>query len=215
VIEAGDSRLVLGSSDSTLGRRRLLSGIALLALGACGGRSGTQHVNLPAPSERNAVGPGDVFSMEIVGEKELPKDYQVAADGSVDVPYVHSIQVAGLEAPEVAEVIRERLKQLKILTDPSVIVQVKEYRSRRITIIGQVSKPGSFPFTSGMTLIQAISVAGGLTALADTDRVNLTRKSDNGRTYTALVAVGAMMEGKAPDVPLQSGDQIFVHERIF
>ncbi len=208
-------------SDSSLAlalvfeRRRLLSVSLGLLLAACGGTSGTPHVNLPPPTERNAVGPGDILIVEIVGEKDLPKDYQIAADGSVDIPYIHSVQVAGLEASEVAELIRERLIAAKILMDPSVIVQVKEYRSRRITVIGQVAKPGSFPFTQGMTLIHALSVAGGLTPLADTDRVNITRKTDQGKTYSALVAIGAMMEGKAPDVPLQSGDQIFVHERLF
>lgn len=201
--------------SSHIARRRLLIVTLSSLLAACGGKSGTPQVNLPPPTERNAVGPGDILLVEIVGEKDLPKDYQIAADGSVDIPYIHSIQAAGLEASEVAEVIRERLIANKILMDPSVIVQVKEYRSRRITVIGQVSHPGSFPFTQGLTLIQALSLAGGLTPLADTDRVSVTRKSDNGKTYSALVSIGAMMEGRAPDVPLQSGDQIFVRERLF
>jgi protein involved in polysaccharide export with SLBB domain len=66
-----------------------------------------------------------------------------------------------------------------------------------------------------MTLIQAISMAGGLTALADSDRVNLTRKADNGKVYTAVLSIGVVMEGRSPDIPLQSGDQIYVHERLF
>ncbi len=172
-------------------------------------------MNLPPPSESSVLGPGDVFTLEIVGEKDLPKEYQVAADGTVDVPYIHTIRVAGLEAPEVARLVRKRLMEEKFLDDPSVIVQVKDYNSRRVTLLGQVAKPGSFPFTTGLTLIQAVSLAGGLTAIADADRVNVTRKGGDGRSYTAVVSVEAITEGESPDIPLQAGDQIFVHERMF
>lgn len=172
-------------------------------------------MNLPPPSESSVLGPGDVFTLEIVGEKDLPKEYQVAADGTVDVPYIHTIRVAGLEAPEVARLVRKRLMEEKFLDDPSVIVQVKDYNSRRVTLLGQVAKPGSFPFTTSLTLIQAVSLAGGLTAIADADRVNVTRKGGDGRSYTAVVSVEAITEGESPDIPLQAGDQIFVHERMF
>lgn len=188
---------------------------ALTSLLACGRNHANQRVNLPPPSERTVVGAGDVFTMEIVGEKDLPKEYQISADGSVDIPYIHTIKVSGLEAPEVARLIRQRLMDQKILSDPSVIVQVKEYHSRRITLLGQVAKPGSFPFTPGMTLIQAVSLAGGFTSISDTDRVNITRKADSGRTFTAVLSIGTIMEGKSADVPLQAGDQIYVHERLF
>jgi polysaccharide export outer membrane protein len=195
---------------------RVLCALLLtLAAVSCSRNRAGQKVNLPPPSERTVVGPGDVFTMEIVGEKDLPKEYQISADGTVDIPYIHTISVAGLEAPEVARLIRDRMVEQKILSDPSVIVQVKEYHSRRITLLGQVAKPGAFPFTPGMTLIQAVSLAGGFTAISDTDRVNITRKANNGRTYTAILSIGVIMEGKAADVPLQAGDQIYVHERLF
>jgi protein involved in polysaccharide export with SLBB domain len=189
--------------------------LAVMSLLGCGRNHANQRVNLPPPSERSFVGPGDVFTMEIVGERDLPKEYQISAEGTVALPYIHTVRVAGLEAPEVARVIRQRLIDSKILTDPSVIVQVKAYNSRRITMLGQVAKPGSFAYTPGMTLIQAVSMAGGFTSISDTDRVNITRKTDSGRTFTAVLSVGTIMEGRSADVPLQAGDQIYVHERLF
>jgi protein involved in polysaccharide export with SLBB domain len=195
--------------------RRAVCVLALASAIACGRNHSGQRVNLPPPSERTVVGPGDVFFMEIVGEKELPKEYQISADGSVDIPYIHTIKVAGLEAPEVARLVRQRLMDRKILSDPSVIVQVRVYNSRRITMLGQIAKPGSFAYTPGMTLIQAVSMAGGFTSISDTDRVNITRKTDSGRTFTAVLSVGTIMEGRSADVPLQAGDQIYVHERLF
>jgi polysaccharide export outer membrane protein len=181
----------------------------------CRSRGGVQHVDLPPPTERGLLGAGDVFTMQIVGEKDLPTDYQVAADGTVGLPFVGTIKVLGLEAPEVARVIRNLLIERKILDDPSVIVQVKEFHSRRITLLGQISKPGSYPFTPGLTLLQVLSQAGGLTAIADEDRVNITRKGEKGKTRTAVVSAGYVMQGSSPDIPLQAGDQIYVHERLF
>lgn len=187
---------------------------ALLAV-ACGGSHAGQRVNLPAPSERTLVGPGDVLTIEIVGEKELPREYQVASDGSVDVPYVHAVKVAGLDPHEIVGLLRKALIDAKVLTDPSVIVSVKEYHSQRVTLLGQVAKPGSYPFTAGLTLIQAVSLAGGLTAIADADKVTVTRKADNGKTYTAVLSAAPIMIGRAADIPLQAGDQIYVGERLF
>lgn len=152
--------------------------------------------------------------MEIVGEKELPREYQIASDGSVDLPYVQTVQVAGLEPQEISRLVRKLLMEKQILSDPSVVVQVKEYNSRRVTVLGQVAKPGTFPYTTGLTLIQALSQAGGLTGIANLDKVNLTRRTAGG-TRTVVIAISTIMEGRAPDIPLQSGDRIFVHERLF
>jgi len=95
-----------------------------------------------------------------------------------------------------------------------VIVSVKEYNSKRVTVLGEVRKPGSFPLTTGMTLVQAISDAGGLSAIANGDRVNLTRK-DKGSATTVVISFDSITSGKSPDIPLQAGDQIFVNERVF
>jgi polysaccharide biosynthesis/export protein VpsN len=182
---------------------------------ACGASTPVRAPALAAPTERNVLAPGDVFTLEIAGEKDLPREYQVASDGTVDFPYLHTIHVADLEAQEVARLVRERLIEAKVLLDPSVVVQFREFASRHVTLLGQVAKPGSFQLVPGMSLIQAISQAGGLTAVANSDHVNLTRKTAKGQQQTVIVSVDAITEGKAPDIPLQAGDQIYVHERLF
>jgi polysaccharide export outer membrane protein len=189
--------------------------VLVLAFGlACGPKADNSRVKLPDPVESTTLGPGDVFTLDMVGEKDLPRDFQVASDGTVDFPYVHRVKVQGLEPQEVARVVRERLIELRILVDPSIIVSVKEYNSKRVTVLGQVQKPGSFPLTPGMTLVQAISNAGGLNAIGNGDRVNLTRRNQQGST-TVVLSLDAITEGRSPDLPLQAGDQIFVHERVF
>jgi len=184
-------------------------------LSGCGPGPAPAHPNLPPPTDRGVLGPGDIFTVEVVGEKDLPREYQIARDGTVELPYVHTLKVSGLEPPQVARLIRQRLIEAKVLTDPSVMVQVKEYNSRRITLLGQVAKPGSFPFSPGLTFVGAISLAGGLTGLARSDRVTLTRQLDDGGARSVEVNADSIIEGRAPDIPLQAGDRIFVHERLF
>src|SRR4051812_20096037 len=104
---------------------------AVVLVTACAGRP-KSRINLPPPTESTTVGAGDVFSMTIVGEDKLPKEFRVAPDGSVDLPYIHRVQVSGLEPQEIADVIRKKLVEGQILRDPSVAVDVKEYNSKRV-----------------------------------------------------------------------------------
>ncbi len=204
---------------SHLFRRSLRRGAALVVafvmLAGCGPAVDNSRLDLGTPKQSTTLGPDDVFSLRIVGEKDLPEEFQVAVDGSVDLPYVHRLSVAGLEVHEVATLVRQRLIDEQILKDPSVIVSIKEYRSKKITVLGQVQKPGSFPLTAGMTLLQAISQAGGLTSIARTKSVNLTRKGKQGTAKTVAVSVESITDGKSPDIPLQSGDVLYIGERIF
>ena len=203
-------------SPPRLGRRRLLGlGVALLVgpLG-CGGSKRNADSKLPAPVQSTSLGPGDVFRLQIVGEENLPEEYQVASDGSVFVPYVQRQTVAGLEPQEVAALVRKQLIEKQILTDPTVIVSVKEYQSKRVTLLGQVQSPGSFPLTPGLTLLEAISLAGGFTAIANKDRISITRKVEKG-TVTEVVSADEIIEGESPNIPLQAGDSINVQERVF
>ena len=187
--------------------------VAAVALLGCAGRP-KSRINLPPPVESTTMGAGDVFILTIVGEDKLPKEYRVSPDGSVDFPYIHRQQLSGLEPQQVVDLVRKKLMDADILRDPSVAIDVKEYNSKRVVVLGQVQKPGSFPLTPGFTLIQAISTAGGFNAIANRDRINLTRKTA-GQTRTIVLSVDAITDGSLPDIPLQAGDTIFVGERIF
>jgi protein involved in polysaccharide export with SLBB domain len=195
-------------------RQTLFSLLVLLStMAGCAGRPKTR-VNLPPPVESTTIGAGDVFVLTVVGEDKLPKEFRVSPDGSVDFPYIHRQQVAGLEPQAVVDLVRTKLIAADILRDPSVAIDVKEYNSKRVVVLGQVQKPGSFPLTPGFTLIQAVSMAGGFNNIANRDHVTLTRKMGD-QTRTLVLSVDAITDGSLPDIPLQSGDTIFVGERIF
>jgi len=186
-----------------------LAGALAFAAG-CGGAA-PRPLALPPPVELTTLGTGDVFELHVVGEDKLPTSFTVAPDGTVDLPYVARVRVAGLEPQEVADVLRARLIEEQILRRPSVSVSVKEYNSKRVEVLGEVQKPGSLPLQPGMTLLRALSLSGGLNSLADRDRVTIRRRSPRG-TLAAVVSVKDIVENRVPDPMLQAGDSIHVDQ---
>lgn len=170
--------------------------------------------NLPRALPSTTVGPGDVFEVHVVGEPGLPKEFRVSPDGTIDFPYVKRLVVANMEPQDIASLVRAKLMEAKVLTDPQVSVAVKQYNSKKVAVIGQVSKPGSIPFTESLRLVDAISQAGWFTPLAQSNGVILTRQVGNG-SVTVIVSVDAITDGKQPDILLQAGDTIKVGERVF
>jgi polysaccharide export outer membrane protein len=99
----------------------LVIGIGLLC---CCSRPHSGAPHLPAPTQSTVVGPGDVFEVSVNGEKDLPKEYRVQPDGTVDFPYVDRITVAGLEPQQIEDLIKQQLVDKKILVDPQVTLVV-------------------------------------------------------------------------------------------
>ena len=161
------------------GMRQTKSALLSVVLGAaligCPGPRGAQTIPPPSTND-TTVGSGDVFDVRVYGEEELSGTYRVGPDGSIDFPLVGAVQVVGLEPSAVAETLRTRLVEGQFLVDPHVSVFVQEYASKRVSVVGEVSRPGTFSVTTGMTLVQAISLAGGFTEMADRDGTTLTRQ---------------------------------------
>jgi polysaccharide export outer membrane protein len=160
------------------------------------------------------MGVGDVFELRIVGEEKLPTTFTIARDGTADLPYLKRMKVEGLEPQEVAELVRAKLMAGQILTDPSVSVSIKEYNSKRVVVLGEVQKPGSLPIEPGMTLLRALSMAGGFNSLANKSKVTLRRKVE-GKVRVVVISVEDIMSNAVPDVPLQAGDSVNVEQRVF
>jgi protein involved in polysaccharide export with SLBB domain len=96
-----------------------------------------------------------------------------------------------------------------------VTLVVKQYNSKKVSVIGAVTKPGSLSWSEGMKLVEAISLSGGFTPLADADHVRITRTVSPGKTVTSTVSVDDITDGKMPDLPLQAGDTIKIEQRVF
>lgn len=190
--------------------------LALLALGpACAGRrpplsTPVQAVEL-APDER--LGIDDVFEVRVFGEQDLSDTYRVAADGTIDYPFVGRISVIGMRSGDVQELIATKLKN-GYLKNPQVSLMVREWNSRKVSVIGQVQKPGSVAYFPNMTIVDAIAAAGGFTGIASKNAVTL-RRENKGAVESRNCPVADISEGKAPNVILRPGDILVVEERLF
>lgn len=194
-----------------------LAAVALAAvLGAASGCGGSHATTtLPSvPAKISNLGPGDTFEVNVYGEEDLSGKHRVAEDGSINFPLVGRLEVAGRGPAEIAEAIRAALQDRKLLRDPHVSVFLLEQTSAQISVMGAVAKPGSYQLTRGMTIVQAISLAGGLTPIARGNDTIVTRKMD-GQLQRFKVPVESISEGRANDFPLEAGDIVFVPERIF
>jgi polysaccharide export outer membrane protein len=201
-------------------RLNLVRAAAIAILGshlgvlACAGRADNTKVRLSVPEENVTVGGGDVFQLKIVGEREISDDYVIAPDGTVDLPYVHRIKVEGLNAHQLADFIRDKFKEAKILNDANVIVRIKELNSRAISVLGEVRRPGKYKYVNGLTFVELITMTGGFNSIAARGQVQLIRTTEKGQ-QSVMLDGDAIIEGSSPDIPLQAGDRIYVHERIF
>ena len=168
---------------------------------------------ITAPPD-TTLGPTDVFDIRVFEEDELSSTFRVASDGSIDFPLLGNIHVAGKTPTEVAEIVENGLREEQYLKKPQVSVFVKEYNSKKVSVFGQVKKPGTFPYQDGMSVVEAISIAGGFTSMSRGNETTVIRVID-GKKKRFLVQVELIGQGKVPNFILQSGDIVFVPERIF
>ena len=197
---------------------RLLLSTSLLLLtfasSACSKR-GVQATEVPPPAlDDTTLGPGDALTVRVYGEEEMTGNHQVAPDGTINFPLLGAVQVNGLEPTEVAEKIQTELRERDLMRNPHVSVYVDEYASKRVSVVGAVANPGTFPLEPGMTVVQAISMAGGFSSLADRDGTVVTRRIDK-EIIRYRVPVLRVSKGQAEDIEVAAGDIIFVPERLF
>lgn len=159
------------------------------------------------------VGAGDVLEITLLAEEGLPTKFRIEADGTIDYPYIHQVKVEGLTPPEIGRKIAKKLGK-GYYRNPQVHVLVTEYKSKKITVFGQIKKAGVFPYTDNMDIIEAVTAAGGFSAKADKNSTTVTRIV-NGRKHRIRVPVRDIGEGKRQNFMLKPGDVIFVPERLF
>ena len=193
-------------------RRTVLVFTALVVLTTPGCDRPAEQVVLPPSAARDAedLGPGDVLEVRVAQEEKLTGTYQVAEDGSIRLPWIGKVKVAGRLPADVALDIETRLAD-GWLRQPDVTVLVAERQNREVAVLGQVKEPGSYPYKERLTLMQAISLAGGMNPLAQTRKVKLIRETDQGR-QTFEIDVDQILDSRTADLTLEPGDIVFVPE---
>ena len=185
-----------------LRRRDLLQIVVPAVLASCAPGSDIPLLS-PAHPEFYQLGVDDEIRVITYGEEQLSHDYRVGDDGNIAVPLLGPVRAAGLTTGQLGTAIATELRERKLLREPSVSVQVTIYRP--IFVLGEVAKPGQYPFQPGMTMLTAATVAGGFTYRAVQAYAFVVRL-DNHKTIQGRLLPGDF---------LKPGDVIKFYERVF
>lgn len=179
----------------------LILGCCLL-LGACAPGRDLPDLPRTVPGAYR-LGPGDAVRLITFGEDNLTGEFRVSDSGMIALPLVGLLHAAGLSPDELGVRVGQALVKANLLRAPSVSVEIIAYRP--IFVLGEVSKPGQYPYQPGMTVVTAAAVAGGFTYRAVNDYAAVVRTQD-----------GVATEGKVTrQTFVQPGDVITIFERRF
>lgn len=189
---------------------RALQLFLLLLFVACDAAQTPTSLPPAASPENKTLGPGDVIEVRVRDQDDISGPYEVGDDGTVRFPWIGVVEVRGKTGSEIAAKIEEQLAA-GWLKQPQVTVRVTERQNREVSVLGQVKEAGSYPYKPGLTIMQAISLAGGMNPLASPRKVKLIRETEKGR-QTFEIDVTKILDSRAQDFGLEPGDIVFVPE---
>jgi polysaccharide export outer membrane protein len=143
------------------------------------------------------LGVGDKLRVTVFGEKDLSGDFDVNDQGLVALPLIGTVRVAGETVQQAETLITQRYGK-DYLVNPRVTVEVLNYRP--FYILGEVQKPGSYPYVNGLTVLNAVALAGGYTARANKSHIVVRRAADPG-TEQPIGEDGGVLPGDVVRVP--------------
>ena len=152
-------------------------------------------------AENYKLGAGDVIVIQVFGEDELKLETQLTDSGTVNYPFLGTIKVVGMSIKELEQHVYNGLKP-DYFVEPNVFVGIVQYRP--FYIHGEVKKPGGYPYQPGMTVNQAIALAGGLTERASKEKIEISREGDKNNTQTGTL-----------NTKISAGYTITIEQRFF
>ncbi|VVT00086.1 Polysaccharide export periplasmic protein [Sphingomonas sp. EC-HK361] len=166
--------------------------LALMLLSACVGQTPVPGGGPPPAADALKLASGDKLKITTYGEPTLTGEFQVTPAGTVAFPLIGDMQAAGLDPAAFARSLEAKLGGGYLL-NPKVAVEVLNYRP--IYVLGEVQKPGEYPFTPGLTVRGAIAKADGYTYRANQNKVFVKRAGEAGETEYPMTADFAIMPG--------------------
>jgi polysaccharide export outer membrane protein len=161
------------------------------------------------PPEGYVIGVDDVLSIIFWRDKDLTTDAVVRPDGKISLPLLNDVAVAGLTPEQARDRILERARTF--IEEPSATIVVKQINSLKVFITGQVAKPGAYPLTSRMTVMQLIALAGGLEEYASGKNI-LVMRTERGRPIAYRFNYQEVLDRRnlPQNIELRPGDTIVV-----
>ena len=163
----------------------------------------------PAVPASYKIGPGDVLRISVWKEEGMEQEVLVKPDGGITFPLAGDLQASGLTTQELTAELKLKLK--RYMPNPVVTVSVLQAVSNKIYVVGKVTRPGEYQATHYMDVLQALSLAGGLTPYADSDEIKIIRRK-NGAKQIFEFDYNKVISGKKLEmnILLQAGDTIAV-----
>jgi polysaccharide biosynthesis/export protein len=154
--------------------------------------------------------PGDVVSISVWKEQDLATDVMIRPDGGLSFPLAGDVVAAGHSVNDVRDTIAERLK--RFIPDPVVTVAVKAIGGNHVYVIGKVFRPGEYPFSRPLDVMQALSLAGGATPYAQVNDIVILRRDNAKGQHVLRFRYSDIARGRSLDqnVVLNSGDTVIV-----
>jgi len=166
--------------------------------------------SMPTPvSASYLIGPGDMLNISVWKEEGMQKEVLVRPDGGITFPLAGEVKAGGLTTKALSDELVKKLK--KYIPHPNVTVSVLRSVSNKIYVIGKVNRPGEFTATGYMDVLQALTMAGGLTPYAESDEIKIIRRTETG-TKMKLFDYDEVISGERLDmnIILKAGDTVVV-----
>jgi len=160
------------------------------------------------PRESLLIGPGDLLRVTVLGESELSQKVRVRDSGKLTLPLIGDVEVGGLSTAEASTVIARKYVDAQLLKHPEVSVFVEEYATQTVSVLGQVVRPGSVSISTARTLINVLSMVGGLTELAD--RHITVERGGAKHEVTEVFLSNKAEDALNADIEIFPGDKIIV-----
>jgi polysaccharide export outer membrane protein len=214
LLRASPPRSAAGAMASYRDRSRRVSGAVwglLMILGTVPTPAWADDIPRAAPEAQGyPLGPEDVVEISVWKEEGLKKEVLVRPDGMLSFPLVGEVQAAGRTADDIRSEVTQRLR--KYLSDPVVSVTVLKVAAQKIYVIGRVNKPGEFVSGRYIDVLQALSMAGGLTPFASANDIRILRRKGTASEQVIPFRYNDVVKGKSLDqnIILKPGDVVVV-----
>ena len=156
------------------------------------------------------IGDDDLLEINVWKEQDLCRTIPVRSDGKISLPLVGEVQAAGRTPVQLEEDITSRLRNF--ITEPAVTVMVQKINSLKFNVMGEVIKPGAYPLTTSMTVVDAIATAGGFRDFAKKKAIYVLHTTADGKETRVKFNYSDFVKGNDPqqNVRLQPGDTVVV-----
>lgn len=186
-----------------------VAALLVVALPTVADADAAQQVS-PRTSPSYRIQPGDLLAISVWKEADLQAEVLVRPDGGLSFPLAGDQVAAGRTVDELRQVLSERLR--KFIPDPVVTVAVRALGGNRIYVVGKVNRPGEFPFSRPLDVMQSLSLAGGGTSFADLNDIRILRRQPDGTQVVLPFRYDEVARGRhlEQNVLLQTGDTVVV-----